>query len=150
MLTNRTKNSEGDNSKSDNSGEINYSLGILIILLMIFWFMCKGIGNTGYSTCNRDLSNNMMSSNSMYPARFNAFSGGLTQPRRGSIVTAPSSKTSERKFYDKSDNSSDSEDNGDEKQVLMHLYKQQDYYMGPKSKTDSHVLMCNNEHKRTS
>ena len=35
---NKTKKVGGNN-------ELNYSLGVLIILLMVFWFVCKCIGN---------------------------------------------------------------------------------------------------------
>ncbi len=130
-------------NKSDGSegGELNYSLGILIILLMIFWFMCKSMGN-----CGNGAYNTSRYSNNRYPLMSNLYGGRRRNTNR---IPVPSSKTSERKLYD--ENGDDSEDHADEKQVLMHLYKQADNHnMGPKSKTESHKLMCGNEHKRTS
>jgi hypothetical protein len=124
MVTRQDKNDGSD------GGELNYSLGILIILLMIFWFMCKSMGNCGNGTYNTSRY-----SNNRYPLMRNLYGGRRWNNNR---IPVPSSKTSERKLYD--ENGDDSEDHADEKQVNM----------GPKSKTESHKLMCGNEHKRTS
>lgn len=133
------KSNSGDDSIFGGN-ELSYSLGILIILLMIFWFMCKSMGNCSNDTYNTPRYNNR------YPLIRNLYGGRL---QNNNTISVPISKTSERKLYD--ENSEDSEDHADEKQVLMHLYKQADNYnMGPKSKTESHKLMCGNEHKRTS
>ena len=120
------KASDGSNDAGGDGG-ITYSLGILIILLMIFWFMCKGIGNSTDSTCNKNRKTNMRLLNNNYPLRYNAFGGRRIIGRSHvPLLNTPSSKTSERKFYDKSGDSSDSDDNVDEKQVLLgkrHLHR---------------------------
>lgn len=133
--------------------ELNYSLGILIILLMVFWFVCKCIGNNYrpyYSEPLVEKNIGLYYGNSPI-----AIGGNYRLPyirRVNGVIEAPNSKTAMRHLYDEHaykcgslERSSDIDD----KQTNMHLAKQTpEPFKGPRSKTDSRELMCGSGHER--
>jgi hypothetical protein len=150
----------GTKMKRGGSDEkLNYSLGILIILLMGFWFICKCIGNNSYKTkCKESMLGGPYKSGLYYgnsPISIGSKYGINHIIRNNGVIEVPNSKTAMRHLYDelayKSASLERNSDN-DDKQVAMHLNKRdmKEDIKGPRSKTASHELMCGSEHGKDS
>ena len=93
-----------------NRGELNYSIGVLVVLVLIFWVTCKCIGEKSES----DMCIRQPVRRHVNDKRINHYT-----------LNVPSSKTSLRYLNDVYMN--DNLENGsgiDDKQVSMHLKKQ--------------------------
>lgn len=114
-------------SSPNKSSDLNYSLGILLAILILFWFMCY-MNSGGYNTYYEDE---------------NSFTQGCNMKRNyNDVLQVPNSNTSMRKYIDEVDykyktlhNSSEMDD----RQVEMHLSKQVDG-TGPRSLTSTCLL----------
>ena len=141
--------------KGGDPGELNYSLGVLIILLMMFWFVCKCIGNSSSRSYYTEPMANKTDANLYYgnsPFAINGNNGLQYIRTTGGVINVPNSKTAMRHLYDEHAykcGSLERSTTADDKQVKMHLDKRVDEgFRGPRSKTDSHELMCGSGHER--
>jgi hypothetical protein len=148
----KTKHGGGDE-------KLNYSLGVLIILLMVFWFTCKCIGNSSDKTQCRDSMSDGPRKHGLYygnsPISIGSKYGLNHIIRNNGVIEVPNSKTALRHLYDEQSYKSGSlerNSNNDDKQVAMHLNKRdmEEDIKGPRSKTSSHELMCGSEHGKDS
>jgi hypothetical protein len=134
-------------------GGLNYSLGVLIILLMVFWFVSKCIGQSGaHSYYIKPMSRN---GNALHHVNTSHSLGGYHRTqynKKSNVVGIPESNTSMRHLNDENAYkcSGPERSNADDKQVDIHLAKQSKVknQKGPRSKTDSHELMCGTDHTR--
>jgi len=76
--------------------ELNYSLGVLIVLLMVFWFLCKCIGNSSHT--ERLSNTNLYYGNT--PVRIGSTVGVHYIAERNGIVEVPNSKTAMRHLFE--------------------------------------------------
>lgn len=153
MVKKNTKRGGG----GDNDGSLNYSIGVLIILLMVFWFISKCIGNSAYHAYYTEPMSDT-DAGLYYGATPYSIGGssGLNYIRNvGGVGEVPNSKTAMRHLYDEQSykcGSLERSSNTDDRQVAMHLDKQPAVgdSKGPRSKTASHELMCGSGYERDS
>jgi hypothetical protein len=143
---NKTKKVGGNN-------ELNYSLGVLIILLMVFWFVCKCIGNDYKSYYVEPMAVNDVGL--YYGNSPIAIGGNYGLPYIRSVnnvIEVPNSKTAMRNLYDEYAYKCGSLERGsniDDKQVAIHLSKRPNHSInGPRSKTESRELTSESGRER--
>ncbi len=134
-----------DKSKKDDN--INYGLGVLIILLLALWYVCT-MNTVKSATCKlKKQGGHPYYRSGMYLGS----SGGFC--RGNNMHEVPNSNTSMRHLFDEQSHkygSLERSSNIDDLQVLMHMEKRADggCAKGPRSKTDSHILMSPSGHER--
>ena len=84
--------------------DINYSLGVLIVLLMVFWFMCKCIGKPP-GRMSEGMCDKKKSSGSFYYGNSPIYFGTPTCSRyikinKKNTVEVPNSNTAMRHLFD--------------------------------------------------
>jgi hypothetical protein len=83
---------------------MNYSLGVLIVLLMVFWFMCKCIGNSG-ARMSEGMQDKQEPAGGFYYGNSPLYLGTPTGTRyikinKKNVVEVPNSKTAMRHLFD--------------------------------------------------
>ena len=131
-----------------NDENLNYSIGVLIILLMVFWFTCKCAGG---GVTPKPCKHETMRDNNLYYGNTPIKLGGKWNDIRlyDGRVVIPNSKSAMGRLYDNETNTCmPRRKDPDDIQISMHLSKQNEYFSIPRSKTVSHELMCNTSHKK--
>lgn len=133
--------------KHGGADSVNYGLGILIVLLVALCYVCfmnKKSYACGYTNRKRSYNRSGLNMGGSYGYRH----GCGNMP-----AEMPNSKTSMRHLYDEQAHkygTLERSSNIDDLQVLMHMEKRTDggCTKGPRSKTESHVLMSPSGHER--
>ena len=81
--------------------ELNYSLGVLIILLMFFWFVCKCIGQNHYQIKREPLTDDTHMIYGNTPIALNDSPVPYIYLNNSNVVLVPNSKTAYRHLFDK-------------------------------------------------
>jgi hypothetical protein len=144
--------------------DINYSLGVLIVLLMVFWFMCKCIGSSNnqsfYSLDRREKMNNMTQGGEFYYGNSPLYLGTPTgvhyiTENYKNTTEVPNSKTAMRHLFDEDAykcQALDTYGDFDQEPAMMFLNKtsvsKQFENRKPKSLTSTRENMCNDRSTR--
>lgn len=144
-----------------NNSEINYSLGVLIILIMVFWFVCKCIGQSNYkSYYEKEKMTNMNVDHGFYYGNTPLYLGTPTginyiRTNKRNVVEVPNSMTAMRELYDEEHNRCQTLDTlagFDQAPAKMTLQKKivREAFKNrrPSSMTSTRENMCNDRHTR--
>ena len=131
--------------------EFNYNIGMLIILLLFFWFVCKCVGKSNYQS--HYIEPMEAKNKTIYADSPLVIGGGLPYIHTiDDVIHVPDSNLSMHNLKDTGSykcGSLERAEEMDKKQTEMHLAKRPlEGFRGPRSKTDSHELMCGSDHTK--
>lgn len=111
--------------------ELNYSLGVLIVLLMVFWYLCKCIGQTNYKyyydSKHTPHKETMVDDNFYYGGNqinIGSYPSDQCRLNKKNVIEVPNSKTAMRHLFDSTYKCSfDTKDDNDQKPSTIQMVK---------------------------